>query len=47
MGSSGGAILTDTPKPIWAEDAAEIASKTSANNNERIDKTKRILLLSA
>jgi hypothetical protein len=40
-------MLIDTPKPIWADDAAEMASNISANNNERIDKIKRIVFPSA
>jgi hypothetical protein len=32
---------------IWAGDAAEMASNTNANKNERTEKIKRILLLSA
>jgi hypothetical protein len=37
----------DTPKPTWADEAAEMASNTSANNNERTDKIKRIVFPSA
>jgi hypothetical protein len=37
----------DTPKLTWADEAAEMASSTNANNKERIDKIKRIVVLSA
>jgi hypothetical protein len=40
-------MLIDTPMPTWADEAAEMASSTNANNNERIDKIKRMVVLSA
>jgi hypothetical protein len=37
----------DTPMLTWADEAADMASNTNANNNERMDKIKRIVVLSA